>query len=96
MVFKNVSNLAAEAGLIGPAGRPIPEFAHALLTPIEAAHILGVELRTLESWRWRSSDGPPFVRINRRTIRYRKSDLLAWIDARALKSTSDPGPDEAA
>jgi len=74
----------------GPAGRPIPE----LLLPAEVALILGVSTRTLEGWRLRGG-GPAFVQISARACRYRRSVLEAWIAARARKSTSDPGPDEA-
>jgi predicted DNA-binding transcriptional regulator AlpA len=42
-----------------------------------AAESLGLTPRTLQHWRWRG-DGPPFVRISSRCVRYRKSDLEAW------------------
>ena len=77
-----------------PAGRPIPEHPSSLLLPAEVALILGVSRRTLEGWRLRGG-GPAFVLISARACRYRRSVLEEWITARARKSTSDPGPDEA-
>lgn len=72
-----------------PAGRPIPSDPNALLFPIEAGYLLGVERRTLDGWRHRGG-GPPFVRISARAIRYRRADLLAWIEARVVSSKSEP------
>ena len=37
-----------------------------------------------------SGRGPRFIRIGR-LVRYRRSDLEAWLDAHARMSTSDPG-----
>lgn len=52
-----------------------------LLSEREAAAVLGLKPRTLENWR-QSGDGPPFVRISSRCVRYRPADLEAWADAR--------------
>ena len=49
-----------------------------LLRTEEAAALLGYTPRTLAVWRHRG-EGPPHVRINGRTVRYRRSDLEAWI-----------------
>lgn len=43
----------------------------------EAASVLGVSPRTLESWRHRGG-GPKYLKISSRCIRYRLSDLLVW------------------
>ena len=71
-----------------PAGRPIPQHPDALLHTIEAAFLLGLSHRTLETLRLRG-DGPPFVAITKRAVRYRRQDLIVWIDARRRQSTSD-------
>jgi hypothetical protein len=34
-------------------------------------------------------DGPPFVRVSSRCVRYRPEDLEAWTAARVRISTSD-------
>jgi len=54
-----------------------------LLTQSEAAQVLGVRPATLNFWRARG-EGPPFVRISKRCVRYRCADLQAWIDARVV------------
>ena len=59
-----------------------------LIRQEEAATILGVTPRTLEAWRYRG-EGPPWVRISGRCVRYRKSDLLAFIEERVKSSASE-------
>jgi hypothetical protein len=73
-----------------PAGRPVPTDADALLHQAEAAYLIGVSPRTMEAWRHRGG-GPVFVSISRRAIRYRRGDVLSWIEARRRRSTSDTG-----
>ncbi len=46
--------------------------------------------RAMQKYR-QTGDGPRFVRISSRCIRYRRIDLKAWADARMRSSTSDPG-----
>ena len=65
----------------------------ALLRPEAAAELLAFTPRALEAWRQRGG-GPPFVRVSARAIRYRRSDLLDWAQARVRCSTSDPDPSE--
>ena len=80
-----------------PAGRPIPEHRDALLYPAEVAFLLGLSVRTLEAARLRGG-GVPYIRLGRRAIRYRRCDVLDWIEARCRRSTSDgaPAPEAAA
>ena len=42
-----------------------------LLNQRQAASLIGVSERTLECWRCRGG-GPPFVKISRRAVRYRR------------------------
>ncbi len=65
-----------------------------LLRQEEAAALLNVTPRCLENWRHRG-EGPKFVRISARCIRYRKSDLTQFIEARLKTSTSDRGNEAA-
>ena len=49
-----------------------------LLTDKQAAEILAVEPRTLRLWR--NTRGLPFLKITPRVVRYRRSDIEAWLD----------------
>jgi excisionase family DNA binding protein len=58
-----------------------------LLTQSEAADLLRLSERTLERLRL-TGGGPKFARMGRR-VRYRLSDLEAWIASRVVGSTSE-------
>lgn len=73
-----------------PAGRPIPTDPESLLFPAEAAYLLGCAVRTLETKRLRGG-GPPFIKLGVKSVRYQRRDLMTWIEARQLRSTSDTG-----
>lgn len=51
-----------------------------LLTPSEAAQLMAVPVRTLDGWRNRSI-GPKYLKVGRH-VRYRSSDLSAWLETR--------------
>lgn len=57
-----------------------------LLTEAQAADHLSISMRTLQAWRVRGG-GPVFIRAGR-SIRYRRRDLLDWVEANAATSTS--------
>jgi predicted DNA-binding transcriptional regulator AlpA len=59
----------------------------ALLTERQAAELLGFTARSLQAWRYRG-DGPQYVRVGARGIRYRRQDLQEWIKAHLQNSTS--------
>jgi len=54
----------------------------ALLKEEQASDILNHPVRTLQAWRLRNV-GPAYVRTGR-SIRYRRRDLAAWIDANTV------------
>ena len=54
----------------------------ALLREQDAADLLSLSVRTLQSWRNRIA-GPPFIQVGR-AVRYRRRDLIAWIDANTI------------
>ena len=58
-----------------------------ILRQEEAAALLRVGTRCMENWRHRG-EGPKFVRVSGRCIRYRISDLTQFIDERVRTSTS--------
>ena len=63
-----------------------------LLRTREAAKIVGVSPRTMESYR-RNGGGPPFVKVRDYAVRYVLRDLLAWIAARKRTLTLEPDDD---
>ncbi len=67
-----------------------PDYWNALINEKVAAAFLGLTVRAVQGMRQRG-DGPRFIRISSRCIRYRRIDLRAWPEARMRKSTSDSG-----
>lgn len=71
----------AETGASAGANSPEP----LLVDKAEAARLLGVSPRTIEAWVARQSI--PFVKLGegkRSALRFRPSDLRAWIEARVV------------
>ncbi len=61
-----------------------------LLTRRQAAEILGLQPQTLARWKWEGrEDRPQEVRVGLRAVRYRASDLVRWIAARAEQPAGD-------
>lgn len=52
-----------------------------LLTPEQAALVLGISAKTLATWRSTGRYALPFLRCGAR-IRYRRTDLAAWLQDR--------------
>lgn len=61
--------------------------ASALLPEDAVANELGVSARTLQSWRV-IGGGPRFIKVGR-SVRYRRRDLDAYLEARTVGSTSE-------
>ena len=59
-----------------------------LLAPKEAARLLKVSVSWLAKARMRG-DGPPYICIGRRCIRYVLAALLQWMKSRQRSSTSE-------
>jgi hypothetical protein len=72
-----------------PACRPVklPEQADARLDEKQAAKVLGVTPRALQPWRHRGG-GPKFCKLGHR-VRYRLTDIKAWIATNTHKSTAE-------
>jgi len=62
-----------------------------LVNERQAATFLGYTVRALQNWRLRGG-GPRFVKVSSRSVRYRRRDLLAWIEERLRSNTSEAGP----
>ena len=63
-----------------------------LLDQREAARLLNLSIRTMERMRLQGG-GPLYVKCGR-SVRYRTSDIEAWIAARVVDSTSAIGADD--
>ena len=59
----------------------------AALTENEAAELLGLSPRTLQSWRVRGG-GPRFCKIGR-AVRYRRHFLIEFLEARTVTTTTE-------
>jgi DNA-binding transcriptional MerR regulator len=68
-----------------PSRKPVD--IDALLAEVYAAELLGLSSRTLQAWRTKGI-GPAFVRAGR-AIRYRRRDLIAWMDANTVVSKKE-------
>lgn len=66
------------------------DYWHALIDERAAAAFLDVSVRTMQSKR-QTGDGPPFVRLSARSVKYTRYRLRAHAEARLVTSTSDPG-----
>jgi predicted DNA-binding transcriptional regulator AlpA len=62
-----------------------------LLTEAKVADLLAVSPRTLQMWRYKGG-GPRYLKIGS-AVRYRLSDVDAWLARQTRASTADPGPD---
>ena len=61
--------------------------ADGLLSEKQAADFFDLTPRALQNWRTKGG-GPPYVRVGHRTVRYRMSDLEAWLDSRRFENTA--------
>ena len=61
-----------------------------LLNQRQAAQYLGTTVGTLNSWRHGGKNTLPFIRWGNR-IRYRKSDLDAWIERQLINKLDEGG-----
>lgn len=66
-----------------------PGVVEPLLSTDEVSRVLVIPVGTLANWRWMGS-GPPLLRIGR-YVRYRRSDVEAWIDAQVRAADADRG-----
>jgi predicted DNA-binding transcriptional regulator AlpA len=57
-----------------------------LLTERDTASLIGFTERALQNWRVRGG-GPQYVKVAGRSVRYRRSDVLTWIEQRIRSNT---------
>jgi predicted DNA-binding transcriptional regulator AlpA len=70
-----------------PVNKPHPDLSP-LLTAKEASVRLKVSLSWLAKARMRG-DGPPYIQISPRSIRYAEAALIQWMKSRQRLSTSE-------
>ena len=59
----------------------------AMLTTTQAAGVVGVSPGTLRTWRQRNKMGqPPYHKPGGWSVRYRYSELIAWLEANAVSA----------
>ena len=63
-----------------------------LLTTVEVAEMTGLSPETLAQWRWLKKE-IPFVRLGKKCVRYRQSDIDAWLEKRLVSVTSGENPE---
>jgi predicted DNA-binding transcriptional regulator AlpA len=59
-----------------------------LISERDAAAYLNVSMRTLQGWRLKGG-GPHYVKAGTKSIRYRRRDLAAWVNAQIRTNTSE-------
>jgi len=63
-----------------------------LLTTEEVANLTGLSPETLAQWRWLKKE-LPFLRIGKKCVRYRQSDIDAWLAKRLVSVASGESPE---
>lgn len=53
-----------------------------LYTPVQVSEMLDISVKTLEKWRWERRN-LPYVKLGT-AVRYRESDLTAWLGANTV------------
>lgn len=64
-----------------------PDHLDRLIPERDAADFLGYTTRALQNWRLRGG-GPYFLKVSKRSIRYRRRDLNDWVESKIAKNTS--------
>ena len=66
---------------------PDPDYLDRLIPERDAADFLGYTMRALQNWRLRGG-GPTFIKVSSRSIRYRRRDLVAWVESKLAEHTT--------
>lgn len=63
-----------------------------LLTTEDVAEITGLSPETLAQWRWLKKE-IPYVRLGTKCVRYRQSDIDAWLEKRLVSVAPGEAPE---
>jgi excisionase family DNA binding protein len=73
-------------------GEPPPAPMQRLLTTDDVAVMTGLSPETLAQWRWLKKE-IPFVRLGKKCVRYRQSDIDAWLAKRLVSVATGENPE---
>ncbi len=65
-----------------------PDYLDKWIKEHEAAEFVGFSVRALQNWRVRGG-GPRFAKTSSRSVRYRRRDLIEWMEASMRSNTSE-------
>jgi predicted DNA-binding transcriptional regulator AlpA len=88
-VFQDHNLPAGETQRERPAPSAGTDF-EPLLKPFEAAELLSCSLHVLGYMR-RNSRGPRYIQLGRNLFRYRKSDIMRWIQEQTVPANGNAG-----
>lgn len=59
-----------------------------LVSESQASEIIGMKVSTLRYWRI-TGEGPAFIKVGGRCVRYKLCDINEWIESRRYRSTAE-------
>ena len=68
-----------------------PDYLDQLITEHEAAGFLNYSTRALQNWRVRGG-GPRYIKVSKKSIRYRRRELIDWAQSKLRTSSSQKAP----
>ncbi len=87
-----------ELAIVPPTPSELPpdietdaDYWHGLIDERLAADFLDVTPRKMQQWR-QHGDGPLYIRLSPRLVKYTRARLKRHADERLRRSTADPGP----
>jgi predicted DNA-binding transcriptional regulator AlpA len=83
VVMRNYSAIAPLSAATGQGGINDP-----ILNPQQTADYIGSSVPTLQRFRTEGT-GPRFIKLGKRRVAYRLSDIRSWLDERVAASTAD-------
>lgn len=90
----HVATLSPIPSELPPGVEPDSDYWHCLIAEKPAAAFLNVTPRKMQHWR-QQGDGPPYIRLSARSVKYTRGRLKKYADERLRISTADPGPEAA-
>jgi predicted DNA-binding transcriptional regulator AlpA len=63
-----------------------------ILTPREAARLGRLKPNTFRKWR-QLGIGPDYIRVSQRCVRYRREDVLRWMEQRRVQPEAAHAPE---